>query len=133
MLKCNISLDVNHLGEGLRLGLREDREKTSAALGRLALFAGDSRVSRLPPYLVGQMVRFFYKADVQQKAKILRKVSFPLALDMYEFLTDAAKKALDGPREAGERSGPKPGREGLGVLESEEGPHLGLLSDGAWV
>lgn len=31
-------------------------------------------VRRLPPYLTVQMVRFFYKADVQQKAKILRKV-----------------------------------------------------------
>lgn len=33
-LKCNISADVNHLVEGIRLGLREDRERTSAALGR---------------------------------------------------------------------------------------------------
>jgi hypothetical protein len=29
---------------------------------------------RLPPYLTVQMVRFFYKAATQQKAKILRKV-----------------------------------------------------------
>lgn len=33
-LKCNISAEVNHLSEGLRLGLREDRERTSASLGR---------------------------------------------------------------------------------------------------
>jgi hypothetical protein len=38
------------------------------------LFAGGSAVTALPPYLTVQMVRFFYKADVQQKAKILRKV-----------------------------------------------------------
>ena len=37
-LKCNITSDVNLLGEGLRLGLVSDREKNSAALGRLALF-----------------------------------------------------------------------------------------------
>ena len=37
-LRCNISLDVNHLSEGIRLGLQDDREKNSAALGRLALF-----------------------------------------------------------------------------------------------
>lgn len=37
-LKCNITSEVNLLGEGLRLGLVNDREKNSAALGRLALF-----------------------------------------------------------------------------------------------
>lgn len=44
-------------------------------LRRLAVFKGDCHVSALPPYLTVQMVRFYYKADVQQKAKILRKVS----------------------------------------------------------
>lgn len=35
---------------------------------------GFSAISKLPPYLTTQMVRFFYKVDTQQKAKILRKV-----------------------------------------------------------
>lgn len=39
------------------------------------MFEGSSEIEALPPYLCVQMVRFFYKADVQQKAKILRKVS----------------------------------------------------------
>ncbi len=34
---------------------------------------GKSEITRLPPHLTVQMVRFFYKVDVQQKAKILRK------------------------------------------------------------
>ena len=38
---------------------------------------GKSEIQRLPPYLTVQMVRFFYKVDVQQKAKILRKVPAP--------------------------------------------------------
>lgn len=46
----------------------------SEALGREALFTGGSAITALPPYLTVQMVRFYYKADVQQKAKILRKV-----------------------------------------------------------
>lgn len=33
-----------------------------------------AQLASLPPYLNVQLVRFFYKADVQQKAKILRKV-----------------------------------------------------------
>jgi len=44
-LKCNITSDVNLLSEGLRLGLVSDREKNSAALGRLALF--QARAPRL--------------------------------------------------------------------------------------
>ena len=40
----------------------------------MTLFKGSSEVASLPPYLTVQMVRFYYKADVQQKAKILRKV-----------------------------------------------------------
>ncbi len=36
--RCNITLEVNHLTEGIRLGLQDDREKNSDALGRLALF-----------------------------------------------------------------------------------------------
>ncbi|CAL5229639.1 g13003 [Coccomyxa viridis] len=99
-LKCNITVDVNHLTEGIRLGLQDDREKNSEKLGRLALFAGSSAISRLPRYLTAQMVRFFYKVDTQQKAKILRKVVFPLVLDLYEFCTDEYKKALEGPRKA---------------------------------
>jgi len=38
-LKCNITVDVNHLTEGIRLGLQDDREKNSEKLGRLALYA----------------------------------------------------------------------------------------------
>ena len=37
-LKCNITVDVNHLSEGLKLGLQDDREKNSEQLQRLALF-----------------------------------------------------------------------------------------------
>eukprot|EP00891_Asterochloris_glomerata_P004495 jgi/Astpho2/4495/e_gw1.00067.112.1_t len=99
-LKCNINMEVNHLTEGIKLGLKDDREKHSAQLNRTVVFAGSSAISRLPPYLTVQMVRFYYKADVQQKAKILRKVVFPLVLDTYELCTDAYKRDLDGPREA---------------------------------
>ncbi|GAB4823352.1 hypothetical protein N2152v2_010398 [Parachlorella kessleri] len=98
MLKCNISSEVNHLGEGIKLGLQDDREKNSEQLGRMALFKGSSEVASLPPYLTVQMVRFYYKADVQQKAKILRKVVFPLVLDVHEFCTPELKKKLEGPR-----------------------------------
>lgn len=98
-LKCNISNEVNYLHQGIALALKEDREKNSEALGKLALFKGVSALTTLPPYLTVQMVRFFYKADVQQKAKILRKVTFPLELDCYDYCSDELKQKLDGPRQ----------------------------------
>ena len=70
-LKCNITVDVNHLTEGIRLGLQDDREKNSEQLGRLALFAVSLLVLCLPappqsackPRLCG------CKADRQQIAR----------------------------------------------------------------
>eukprot|EP00887_Chlorella_sp_A99_P004167 scaffold23.g4167.t1 len=98
MLKCNINIETNHMGEGIKLGLHDTREQTSATLGRMVEFVGDSRLAALPPYLTVQMVRFYYKADVQQRAKILRKVTFPLIFDAYEFCTEELQKALEAPR-----------------------------------
>jgi ubiquitin carboxyl-terminal hydrolase 14 len=98
LLKCNIDSTVNHLSEGLKLGLCDDREKTSASLGRLANFKGEASIISLPPYLTIQLVRFFYKADIQQKAKILRKVAFPMVLDLYDLCDESLKEKLAGPR-----------------------------------
>ncbi len=55
VLKCNIDSTVNHLNEGIALGLKDDREKASAALGRTALFKGNSVITRLPPYMTVQV------------------------------------------------------------------------------
>jgi len=100
MLKCNIDSNTNHLHEGLVLGLKDDRERHSEKLGRTALFAGSSVVTKLPEFLTVQMVRFFYKAQVQQKAKVLRKVGFTLELDVYDLCSPELKASLDGPRAA---------------------------------
>ena len=40
----------------------------------LWLVQGSSVITKLSPYLTVQMVRFFFKVDTRQKAKILRKV-----------------------------------------------------------
>ena len=37
-LKCNISIEINLLHQGLALALKDDREKTSAVTGQLAKF-----------------------------------------------------------------------------------------------
>uniref|UniRef100_A0A0D9V1W9 Ubiquitin carboxyl-terminal hydrolase n=1 Tax=Leersia perrieri TaxID=77586 RepID=A0A0D9V1W9_9ORYZ len=90
-LKCHISHDVNHLHEGLKHGLKSELEKASPSLGRTALYTRE--------YLTVQFVRFFWKRESNQKAKILRKVDYPLELDVYDFCSDELKQKLQAPRQ----------------------------------
>ncbi|RDX80843.1 Ubiquitin carboxyl-terminal hydrolase 6, partial [Mucuna pruriens] len=62
-------------------------------------------------YLTVQFVRFFWKRESNQKAKILRKVDYPLELDVYDFCSDDLRKKLEAPRQ---------------ILRNEEGKRLGL-------
>ncbi|KAL2539147.1 Ubiquitin carboxyl-terminal hydrolase 6 [Abeliophyllum distichum] len=110
-LKCHISQEVNHLHEGLKHGLKSELEKASPSLGRSALYLKDSRINDLPRYLTVQFVRFFWKRESNQKAKILRKVDYPLELDVYDFCSDDLRKRLEVPRR---------------ILRDEEGKKLGL-------
>ncbi|XP_068648375.1 ubiquitin carboxyl-terminal hydrolase 6-like [Aristolochia californica] len=110
-LKCHISHEVNHLHEGLKHGLRSELEKVSPSLGRSAVYLKESRISSLPRYLTVQFVRFFWKRESNQKAKILRKVDYPLELDVYDFCSDELREKLQAPRKA---------------LRDEENAKLGL-------
>ena len=62
-LVCNIDggagkvTQINHLSEGIALGLTGDVEKRSELLGRNALWKKSTRISRLPKYLCIQMMR----------------------------------------------------------------------------
>ncbi|XP_073006842.1 ubiquitin carboxyl-terminal hydrolase 6 [Typha latifolia] len=98
-LKCHISHDVNHLHEGLKHGLKSELEKVSTVLQRSAVYSKESRISELPRYLTVQFVRFFWKRESNQKAKILRKVDYPLELDVYDFCSDELKQKLQAPRQ----------------------------------
>ncbi|XP_020099025.1 ubiquitin carboxyl-terminal hydrolase 6 [Ananas comosus] len=98
-LKCHISQDVNHLHEGLKHGLKSELEKVSPSLGRSAIYTKESRISELPRYLTVQFVRFFWKRESNQKAKILRKVDYPLELDVYEFCSEELRQKLQAPRQ----------------------------------
>jgi ubiquitin carboxyl-terminal hydrolase 14 len=57
-----------------------------------------SSISRLPHYLTVQFVRFFWKrredGSAGVKTKILKKVAFPLQLDMFEFCSEDLQKSL---------------------------------------
>ncbi|KAI4848668.1 cysteine proteinase [Aureobasidium sp. EXF-8845] len=76
------------------IALDEKIEKRSESLGREAVYTKSSRISRLPKYMPVHFVRFFWRKDTQKKAKIMRKVTFPMELDAVEFCTDELKKKL---------------------------------------
>lgn len=98
MLKCHIVQGVGHLHQGVMEGLCETIEKTSDQLGRSAKWNRMSRMRTIPPFLIVQFVRFFWKPTESVKAKILRKVSFPMTLDVIEFCTEELKDKLSSHR-----------------------------------
>ncbi|KAI4197727.1 MAG: hypothetical protein LQ350_005745 [Teloschistes chrysophthalmus] len=93
-LDCHINKDTNHLRDGILAGLEEKIEKKSPVLDRDVMYTKKSRIARLPKYLTVHFVRFFWKREVQKKAKIMRKVSFPQELDVVEFCTETLRKQL---------------------------------------
>ena len=93
-LDCHINKDTNHLRDGILAALSEKIEKRSTILDHDTTYTKTSRISRLPKYLTVHFVRFFWKREAQKKAKIMRKVTFPLELDVVEFCTDPLKAQL---------------------------------------
>jgi len=80
--------------------LKGELEKTSPVLGRSAVYMKESHIESLPLYLTVQFVRFFWKRESNQKAKILRKVDYPMVLDVLDFCTEELKEKLKEPRRA---------------------------------
>lgn len=72
---------------GIQDSLKQDIEKHSATLDRTAQYQKISKVSRLPQYLVVHFIRFFWKPSERVRAKILRKVKFPLDWDATDLCT----------------------------------------------
>merc|ERR1712194_180981 len=112
-LVCNIQgggdvqsdVNINHIQEGVLLSLQGKIEKHSETLGRDALYTRQQRISRLPPYLVVQFGRFYWKAtpDSQDhagvKCKIMKPVAFDSTLDVMDFCVDAVKNSLKSCRD----------------------------------
>ena len=93
-LDCHISGATNHLRDGILTGLEEKIEKHSSTLDRDAVYTKTSRISRLPKYLTVHFIRFWWKASIRKKSKIMKKVTFPAELDVVEFCTETLRKQL---------------------------------------
>lgn len=128
-LKCHISLTVNHMKQGIAEGLEETIEKHSDKLDRSAEWKRTVRLEKIPPFLIVQFVRFFWKPAERVKAKILRNVSFPVQLDVFDFCTDELKTQLSVKRDAALAAG-KANGEGDGVDSGAASSAGGASTDG---
>ncbi|KAJ3778491.1 hypothetical protein FB446DRAFT_713739 [Lentinula raphanica] len=93
-IECNINAQTNYMHSGIMSALTSMISKTSPTLGREAQYTQSSRITRLPSYLNVHMVRFAWKADVQKKAKIMRKVKFPTTYDAVDLTSPELREKL---------------------------------------
>ncbi|KDQ16979.1 hypothetical protein BOTBODRAFT_106145 [Botryobasidium botryosum FD-172 SS1] len=93
-LDCNISVSTNYMHSAIQETMNQKIEKMSPSLGRQAVYTESARISRLPSSLAVHMVRFYWRRDINKKAKIMRKVKFPFELDVLDLVTDELKDKL---------------------------------------
>ncbi|GAA5863401.1 hypothetical protein JCM8547_006970 [Rhodosporidiobolus lusitaniae] len=93
-VKCNISMNTNYMMQGISESLEQDIEKNSPSLGRQAVYKETTRISRLPSYLTVNLVRFYWRRDINKKTKIMRKIKFPFDLDASELVSDDLKRKI---------------------------------------
>jgi ubiquitin carboxyl-terminal hydrolase 14 len=90
-LTCHINSGTNHLIEGMKESMLGNLRKFSPTLNGEADYSTVGKVTTLPSFLMVQFVRFYWKQASGTKAKILRKVSFPLKLDLMDLCADTLK------------------------------------------
>ncbi|KAJ7452084.1 hypothetical protein B0H11DRAFT_2068043 [Mycena galericulata] len=93
-ITCNIDSTVNFMASGIQKSLSQPVIKRSPTLGRDANYTQESRMTRLPAYLFVHMARFSWRADINKKAKIMRKVKFPSEYDAVDLCSDQLKAKL---------------------------------------
>ncbi|KAI0339115.1 cysteine proteinase [Trametopsis cervina] len=93
-IECNISITTNYMHTGIMDALDSKIDKNSPLLGREATYTAKSRLERLPAYLTVHMVRFAWRREIGKKAKIMRRVKFPLEFDATDIVTDELKEKL---------------------------------------
>lgn len=95
---------IEYVSQGIAASLVSQVEKQSPLTGENAIFEKRVRMENLPPYLILQKIRFVWKeADVNtgtqgRKAKIFKKVLFPIILDTNDFLTTELQEKIAGNR-----------------------------------
>lgn len=129
-LQCMINAQVDHLMQGLKLGLESTIERFSPELGCNAPCKQVRTIAKLPKNLTIQLNRFFWKLTPESadhrgvNCKILRSVKFPEFLDAYEFCDKRLQAKLSANREIKLHSGTGAAAAGAAAPKTEEEEEL---------
>jgi ubiquitin carboxyl-terminal hydrolase 14 len=100
-LPCFIDSQTTELVTGLKTSLKENVDLNSEIFGRNCVFEKSQLISRLPPYLNINFIRFFWKQGNTEtgakagKSKILKSVIFSKIIDLYELCDEGTKEILN--------------------------------------
>lgn len=105
-LVCFIDHSTTELVGGLKKSLLEDIDLYSERLNRNTVFMKNVSISKLPPYLNIQFMRFFWKKATEEmfgskdkKTKTLKSVMFSKIIDVYELCSPDVQEVLKLGRE----------------------------------
>ena len=100
-LPCFIDNQTTELVTGLKTSLKENVDLNSEIFRRNCIFEKSQLISRLPPYLNINFIRFFWKQGNTEtgakagKSKILKSVIFSKIIDLYELCDEGTKEILN--------------------------------------
>ena len=100
-----VDLKIKTLTEGIKVYLNDTVERASPLDGQIHHYTKESRINKLSPYLMVQMVRFFWKEANElsgtkaTSTKITKAIDFGLVLDVYDYCSVGLKEKLDKGRE----------------------------------
>ncbi|KIY67649.1 cysteine proteinase [Cylindrobasidium torrendii FP15055 ss-10] len=93
-VECHITLQTNYLSQGISSSMETKLTKRSPTLGVDAPYVQTTKVTRLPAFLSVHLVRFAWRADVNKKAKIMRRIKFDMTYDALDICTEDYKSKL---------------------------------------
>ena len=97
-LRCFIDQDTKQIEQGIKLD--SEVEKTSSDTKEPTTYTIQKLIKRLPKYLTIQMMRFCFKKEENDTAKIVRRVEHPFRLDVLPWLTPELRETFVKNREA---------------------------------
>jgi len=93
--QCFIDRETVDLVQGIRKKQEEKVELRSEVMGTNVPWTKKSTISKLPKYLIVQMMRFFWKAEISKSAKIRKKVAFPTRIDVKTICSEKLQEEID--------------------------------------
>lgn len=89
ILRCPINSEVNRLEQGIEIGLSKGGAESNLK----------SEITKLPKFLMVQLMRFDFRQDVGKVVKILRKVETPKRINVINWLSNDLKAEIREKRE----------------------------------